>query len=223
MWRTSASASPVGVTPFSLLKAASSNETVSRVKRTLASSPLLPAAGGPSVAGGLGLTGGEGGGSPLARAAAAAAAAAARAASKRATSSGGASGGGWLSRGSAAHLVRVRISAGTGLGLGLGLGLGVAEQGQRSARVLPPRQLSPYVGELARWRALHPQHRPVGQGQLHRGAVQPQPLQPALPPVPVDLGVAVSRVADDGVGESIEVLADLVPPSEGEGEGEGEG
>ena len=107
--------------------------------------------------------------------------------------------------------------------MGLGLGLGVAEQGQRSARVLPPRQLSPYVGELARWRALHPQHRPVGQGQLHRGAVQPQPLQPALPPVPVDLGVAVSRVSDDGVGESIEVLADLVPPSEGEGEGEGGG
>eukprot|EP00964_Phaeocystis_antarctica_P081367 scaffold50914_cov48-Phaeocystis_antarctica.AAC.1 len=110
-----------------------------------------------------------------------------------------------------------------GVGLGLGLGLGVAEQGQRSARVLPPRQLSPHVGELARRRALDPQHRPIEHGQLHRGAVQAQPLQPALPPVAVDLGVAVPRVTDDGVGESIEVLADLVPPSDGEGEGEAEG
>ena len=164
MWRTSASASPVGVIPSSSSKAASSNDTVSRVNRTLASSPLL----WPGVAGGLGLTGGEGGGSPLARAAAAAAAAATTAASKRATSSGGASGGGWLSRGSAAHLVRVGIRARVGFGFGFGFGVGVgfgfwglglglwmAEQGQGSARVLPPRQLSPYVGELARRRALH--------------------------------------------------------------------
>ena len=106
--RTSASASPVGVAPPSSPKAASSNDTVSRVNRTLASSSL-PAVDGPGVAGGRGLTGGGGGGSPLARAAAAAAAAAATAASKRATSSGGASGGGWLSRGSAAHLVGVGV------------------------------------------------------------------------------------------------------------------